>query len=148
MIITGSVYMLIDCQAKLPFYVGSTKATIKERMGGHKAAQNHSTLPLYKYIRDNKIEFELEVIEQIELHTNRTGVLLFWEGYWIFQLRAWGFTLLNKTVHAVAHHSPSLKFDVRDLGYCPICKAFKSTGLYKHLKDKHINELYEPQNRD
>lgn len=87
------IYCLIDTKNDVPFYVGST-LEIKRRSDAHKYLTPGSNQRLYKYIRLNKINYTVEEIDclDIEIKTDK----LYWEGYWICQLRAWGFEVINK----------------------------------------------------
>ncbi|MBA3673472.1 MAG: hypothetical protein H0W75_00695 [Chitinophagaceae bacterium] len=98
---SDKIYMLIDPRNNEPFYVGNTGSSLKERLANHLACRNNKRQ--YKYY---------ETIWQIynsRLHLNKKErkpiiVLLdeyefpescYWEGYWIEQLMAWGFNILN-----------------------------------------------------
>lgn len=59
----------------IPFYVGETSKTLKKRLNDHKR----------KYGNHIKIEL-LEEVEDWR----------FWESYWIYQFKAWGYILTNK----------------------------------------------------
>ena len=59
----------------IPFYVGETSKSLKKRLNDHKR----------KY--GSKIDIEL--IEEVEDWR-------FWESYWIYQFKAWGYKLTNK----------------------------------------------------
>ncbi len=59
----------------IPFYVGETSKTLKKRLNDHKR----------KYGSNIKIELLEEVVDW-----------RFWESYWIYQFKAWGYKLTNK----------------------------------------------------
>lgn len=77
------IYTLTDVTTGIIIYVGSTNMQLNERMWCHK----------YKFYNGKRT-----IIEQIdECEENNRGWL---EGFWIWQLRVWGFPLVNKNTHA------------------------------------------------
>jgi len=75
------------------FYVGATIQPLKSRLNGHLTESkkyNHSVL---KYIRENKINPIIELVEECD-YSNKNEFIRN-EKYWIDQFRQWGFPLRN-----------------------------------------------------
>lgn len=76
------IYMLFDNMAQQPLYVGATKF-LKERFS------NHRNTTLKNYINAGHVT--MEVLEVV----NESNVVSL-EQYWYWQIKSWGFALLQK----------------------------------------------------
>lgn len=94
---TGFVYCLADRSGN-PFYVGATDC-VEKRLIGHKAAAKKSNLAVYRYIRENKIEFELKVLQKVKYVERFT--LFDAERRWIRKFKKQGFCLKNTDKHTI-----------------------------------------------
>lgn len=59
----GRIYKVSDMDNQNFFYIGSTTSSIEKRFSEHISASKNGTAPLYKYMRDNKNNFNIELIE-------------------------------------------------------------------------------------
>lgn len=80
--VTHFVYMLFDNSKNIPLYVGAT-TDIKRRFSGH------NSLLLKNYT--GKADVVIEVLEETDI--KKVADL---EQYWYWQIRSWGFELLQK----------------------------------------------------
>jgi hypothetical protein len=90
----GYVYTLSSIASGEILYVGCTTMDLQTRLNGHKGGVKLHKSPVYKYIRENKIEIRIEEVERIVCRNKNT--LLLAEEYWIEQFRQWGFVLKNR----------------------------------------------------
>jgi hypothetical protein len=89
----ATVYSLIDNATGKPFYVGSTKVELRIRLRIHKSSVKKSTAPVYKYIRENNITFDIYPLEIFDCkHSYAKNKK---EGEWYDKLTSAGATLYN-----------------------------------------------------
>jgi len=80
----GRIYRLIYKLDDTKFYIGSTKKTIKKRLGDHRSASNTGTTPFYTFMREQgKENFDIECIED-NIPINQ---LIVRENHWIQHLK-------------------------------------------------------------
>ena len=88
----GRIYRLIYTLDDTKFYIGSTKKTIKKRLGDHRSASNMGTTPFYTFMREHgKENFDIECVEDNIL----IDQLIIRENYWIAELKP----TLNKNMN-------------------------------------------------
>lgn len=84
------VYKLICPIKKEPIYVGSTSKSIESRLSVHISSIRKNPLPLYSYLRKNKIIPTAEILEK----TSKSELKMA-EKKWVEKLMLDGFRLLN-----------------------------------------------------
>lgn len=86
------VYWLIDGITKKPFYVGVTGKTLECRLEGHfNAARRLNVYPVHEFIVSNHYNVTIELVERFDRRKDAGKA----ECYWIHQLNAWGFSIVN-----------------------------------------------------
>lgn len=106
------VYMLFDSIKNCPIYIGATR-DIKSRFSQHMS----KTLKDYQG-KDNV------VIEILDLATGDNIAIL--EQYWFFQMKSWGFNLLQKKCRL--YNSPKvIKYSTSEIG--KLAEAFGKTFI-------------------
>lgn len=94
---TVLIYTLSETSYSSVRYVGITSKKLKERLYRHTAEANSDKKPnhrlnwLRKIINDGRRP-HIEVLDEVPFSEWQ-----FWEKYWISQLKAWGFNLVNGT---------------------------------------------------
>ena len=129
-------YTLNHPVSGVPLYVGSTEDSIT-RESNHRWAIKNSTAPVYKYCRDNGIVPLFEVLEVAEVESKPQRLSV--ENYWIEQLRAWGFVLLN----VVTHKNPFARLDSKYETIKVSADTLKKIREYKDEAGLTIAEFVE-----
>lgn len=88
----GYVYSISEKITNNILYIGSSICP-ENRLQSHKVEAKRGSSPFYEYLLTNKIEFYMEIIEEIEIQNK--SELLSYEIYWIHQFKEWGFQLKN-----------------------------------------------------
>lgn len=88
------IYALINPLTGNPYYVGQTGLALRTRLLGHLSVIKVETT---KSLVDKGHKPEIFELDFLPADTSPDKA--FMEGYWIQQLRAWGFTLDNKYFH-------------------------------------------------
>lgn len=93
------IYYLQDPRTGNIFYVGLTSDSLRSRLNNHIFPKNSKTTPKDELIRQIKKHgflpqiFELEFFTEAEIPCSSHRGLK--EQYWMWQLRSWGFNILN-----------------------------------------------------
>ncbi len=80
----GRIYRVICTLDETKFYIGSTKKTIKKRLGDHRSTSNTGTTPFYTFMREQgKDNFDIECVED----NIPAEQLIIRENHWIAELK-------------------------------------------------------------
>lgn len=88
----GCVYTYADPVTGVVRYVGKTERSLASRVAEHKYNSRHGRTHLYCWMRSLGQSPRVETLENDPSDINEA------EAYWIGQLRAWGFDLVNHSV--------------------------------------------------
>lgn len=107
---TGYIYTLND-DNNVPIYVGSTTLPLTQRLQGHISSIKNYNYPIYKYIRSNKINISISLLQEVCVVDKKE--LLKSEKDWIKALSEKGITLLNSTSNSLLIDSGTDLVEVR-----------------------------------